>query len=93
MVYYFTSEKQKQQFDENPERYIPQYGGFCVFGAYARAKFRTDPNKFIVKDEKYYLFLNNVELDAKQLWLAEKNHDKLKSVADKNWKKLSTTHN
>lgn len=93
VVYYFTSEKQKQQFDENPERYIPQYGGFCAFGAYAGAKFRTDPNKFIVKNEKYYLFLNNVELDAKQLWLAEKNHDKLKSVADKNWQKLSTTHN
>ena len=93
VVYYFTSEKQKQQFEENPERYIPQYGGFCAFGAYAGAKFRTDPNKFIVKNEKYYLFLNNVELDAKQLWLAEKNHDKLKSVADKNWQKLSTTHN
>lgn len=93
VVYYFTSEKQKQLFDKSPEKYIPQYGGFCSFGAYAGAKFRIDPNKFIVKDDAYYLFLNNVELDAKQLWLAEKNHKKLKNIADKNWEKLKETYN
>lgn len=92
-VYYFTSAEQKATFDKNPEKYLPQYGGFCAFGCYAGAKFRVDPNKFLVKDGKYYLYLNNVELDAKQLWLAENNHTKLKSVADKNWKKLSKTHN
>jgi YHS domain-containing protein len=93
IVYYFTSAEQKSKFDKNPKKYIPQYGGFCAFGCYAGAKFRVDPNKFLVKDGKYYLYLNNVELDAKQLWLAENNHAKLKSVADTNWKKLSKTHN
>nr|WP_298923667.1 YHS domain-containing (seleno)protein [uncultured Allomuricauda sp.] len=93
VVYYFTSEEQKATFDKNPSNYLPQYGGFCAFGTYAGAKFRVDPTKFIVKDGKYYLYLNNVELDAKQLWLAENNHAKLKSVADTNWKKLGKTHN
>lgn len=93
IVYYFTSAEQKATFDKNPEKYLPQYGGFCAFGCYAGAKFRVDPNKFIVEDGKYFLYLNNIELDAKQLWLAENNHNKLKSVADKNWKKLSKTHN
>jgi len=93
VVYYFTSAEQKSTFDKNPAKYLPQYGGFCAFGAYAGAKFRVDPNKFLVKDGKYYLFLNNVELDAKQLWLAENNHSKLEGVANKNWKKLSKTHN
>lgn len=93
IAYYLTSAEQKATFDKNPSKYIPQYGGFCAFGSYAGAKFRVDPNKFMVKDGKYYLFLNNVELDAKQLWLAEKNHSKLKGVADTNWKKLSKTHN
>ncbi|MCD2260004.1 YHS domain-containing (seleno)protein [Psychroserpens luteolus] len=91
--YYFTSKDQKTTFDKNPSKYLPQYGGFCAFGTYAGAKFRVDPNKFLVKDNKYYLFLNDVELDAKQLWLAEKNHGKLKSTADKNWSKLRKTHN
>ncbi|MDC8003954.1 YHS domain-containing (seleno)protein [Aureisphaera galaxeae] len=93
VVYYFTSKEQKAAFDKNPSRYLPQYGGFCAFGTYAGAKFRVDPNKFLVKDGKYYLFLNNVELDAKQLWLAEKNHGKLTQVANKNWENLSKTHN
>jgi len=93
VFYYFTSADQKAAFDKKPSKYLPQYGGYCAFGAYAGAKFRVDPTKFIVKDNKYYLFLNNVELDAKQLWLAENNHNKLKAVADKNWKKLGKTYN
>ncbi|MEO0528000.1 MAG: YHS domain-containing (seleno)protein [Bacteroidota bacterium] len=93
VVYYFTSADQKTTFDKNPNKYLPQYGGFCAFGTYAGAKFRVDPNKFLVKDGKYYLFLNDVELDAKQLWLAEKNHEKLRGIANENWKKLSKTHN
>ncbi len=93
IAYYFTSAEQKTTFDKNPEKYLPQYGGYCAFGTYAGAKFRVDPTKFIVKDGKYYLYLNDTELDAKQLWLAEDNHSKLKSVADKNWKKLSKTYN
>lgn len=91
--YYFTSESQKLSFDKNPSKYLPQYGGYCAFGAYAGAKFRVNPNKFIVKEGKYYLFLSNVELDAKQLWMAEKNHSKLKNTADKNWTKLKKTYN
>ncbi len=93
VVYYFTTGEQKATFDKNPKKYLPQYGGFCAFGIYAGAKFRVDPNKFLVKDGTYYLFLNNVELDAKQLWLAENNHTKLRSTANKNWEKLGKTHN
>ncbi len=93
ITYYFTSEKQKSTFDKNPKKYMPQYGGYCAFGIYAGAKFRVDPNKFIIKDGKYYLFLNDVELDAQQLWMAENNHNKLKTKADKNWNKLCKTYN
>ncbi|WP_347922010.1 YHS domain-containing (seleno)protein [Pontimicrobium sp. SW4] len=93
IAYYFTSAEQKATFEKNPERYVPQYGGFCAFGVYAGAKFRPDPNKFIVKDDEYFLYLYNLELDAQQLWLGENNHAKLVSVANKNWSKLSKTHN
>ena len=93
VTYYFTSEVQKNTFDGNPKKYLPQYGGYCAFGTYAGAKFRVDPNKFLVISNKYYLFLNNVELDAKQLWLKEKNDEKLISKANNNWKKLRKTYN
>ena len=91
--YYFTSAEQKAKFDRNPSKYLPQYGGYCAFGTYAGAKFRVDPNKFIVKDGKYFLFLNNVELDAKGLWLNEKNHKKLVAKANQNWSKLKASYN
>lgn len=87
IAYYFTSAAQKSAFDKNPEKYMPQYGGFCAFGVYAGAKFRVDPSKFIVSNGKYYLFLNDVEVDAKQLWL-EKKETELVRVANNNWKNL-----
>ena len=93
VIYYFTSAEQKTTFDKNPEKYLPEYGGFCAFGIYAGAKFRTDPNKFINKDGKYYLYLYNLELDAQQLWIDANDHNGLVTKADENWKKLSKTHN
>ncbi|WP_420603634.1 YHS domain-containing (seleno)protein [Flagellimonas sp.] len=89
IAYYFTSAEQKSKFEKNPGKYMPQYGGFCAFGVYAGAKFRVDPTKFVVSNGKYYLFLNDVEVDAKQLWIAE-NESKLLATANKNWKNLST---
>ena len=92
ITYYFTSAEQKSTFDKNPEKYLPQYGGFCAFGIYAGAKFRPDPNKFISKNGKYFLYLYNLELDAQQLWINEKNHSKLVSTANKSWQTLSKKH-
>ena len=92
VIYYFTSADQKASFDRNPGKYLPEYGGFCAFGIFAGAKFRPDPNKFISKDGKYFLYLYNLELDAQQLWLNEKDHNKLVAAANKNWAKLSKTH-
>lgn len=88
LAYYFTNEEQKKLFDANPNKYLPEYGGYCAFGVSVGAKFRVDPNKFVVKDGKYYLFLYNLEVDAQQLWLAG-NHKELVSKANSNWKKLS----
>lgn len=86
--YYFTTKEQKSKFTESPEKYLPQYGGYCAFGVSVGAKFRADPNKFVVKDGKYFLFLYDLEVDAQQLWLAG-NHEKLVADADNNWEKLS----
>ena len=93
VYYYFTSAEQKAKFEKNPSKYLPKYGGYCAFGVYAGAKFRPDPNKFITKNGKYFLFLYNLELDAQQLWLDEKDHNRLVQTADSNWKQLQKTYN
>lgn len=88
LAYYFTNDEQKKSFEENPKKYLPQYGGYCAFGVSVGAKFRVDPNKFVVKDGKYFLYLYDIEVDAQQLWLAG-NHKELVQKADANWVKLS----
>jgi len=87
--YFFTSAEQKKTFDANPTKYLPQYGGWCATGIAIGAKFRTDPNKFLVKDGKYYVFLNSVEEDALQVW-NEKGHNAMVKNANDNWKKLKS---
>lgn len=86
--YYFTIKDQKNKFEANTAKYLPQYGGYCAFGVSIGAKFRTDANKFVVKEGKYFLFLNDLEVDAAQLWL-DGDHSKLVAKADSNWAKLS----
>lgn len=88
IAYYFTSADQKKTFEANPKKYLPQYGGYCAFGVYVGAKFRVDPNKFVVKDGKYFLYLYDLEVDAQQLWL-DGNHKELVKKADDNWTSLS----
>ncbi|WP_239524950.1 YHS domain-containing (seleno)protein [Leptobacterium flavescens] len=87
--YYFTSKDQKKKFDANPTKYVPQYGGYCAFGVSVGGKFRVDPNKFVVHNNKLYLFLNDVEVDALQLF-KDSNANQTIAKADKNWKTLKT---
>lgn len=84
--YFFVSADQKKTFDANPDKYMPQFGGFCATGVAVGAKFRVDPNKFLVENGKLYLFLNSIEVDAKQLWMADKKG--MSKKANANWPKL-----
>lgn len=84
--YFFTSADQKKLFDANPGKYTPQYGGWCATGIAVGAKFRTDPNKFLVRNGNLYLFLYDVEVDALQLWLSDEKG--MAAKAQKNWKNM-----
>jgi len=57
-AYRFSSQANKDKFERNPERYAPQFGGFCAFGVSVGAKFDGDPTLFRVVDNKLYLNLN-----------------------------------
>ncbi len=86
LKYFFTSAEQKAAFDANPEKYLPQYGGWCATGIAVGAHFRTDPHKFLVRDGRLYLFLYDLEVDAKELWL--KDEKGMAAKAEKNWRKM-----
>lgn len=87
VAYYFTTGDQKKKFDSNPAKYVPQYGGWCAFAVSLGAKFRPDPNRFRIVNNKLYLFTNNVEVDAVDVWVSQ-GETKLIAKADQNWKKM-----
>ena len=93
VVYYFTSAAQKATFDKNPIQYLPQYGGYCAYGATVGSKLSVDPDEFIVEDGKYFLFYSSLMTDAKEAWLEENNHEQMKAKADKNWVELRKSSN
>lgn len=82
-TFYFASEKNQKAFTANPQRYLPQYGGFCAFGVALGAKFDGDPRLFAVVHDKLYFNLSP-EIQAK--WQADVEGNLRK--ADANWPKI-----
>lgn len=66
--YRFASAENRDQFNADPEKYAPQYGGFCAFGTAMGRKFDGDPTAWRIVDNKLYLNLNK-EIQAR--WLAD----------------------
>ena len=67
-IYRFISEKNRDLFKENPEKYAPQYGGYCAFGVTKEKKFETDPLAWKIIADKLYLNLNT---DVQKQWLTD----------------------
>ncbi|MEP3246165.1 MAG: YHS domain-containing (seleno)protein [Sneathiella sp.] len=67
-IYWFASEKHQKMFVASPEKYLPQYGGFCAFGVTQQTKFDGDPLLWNIDDGKLYL---NVTPDLQAKWLGK----------------------
>lgn len=84
IIYYFSSQKNKELFIKEPEKYEPQYGGWCAFamGSY-NEKVEIDPETFKIVDGKLYLFYHSFTNNTLTKW---NEHEKsLKTKADRNW--------
>jgi YHS domain-containing protein len=87
VAYYFSSEETKKQFESDPEKYMPQYGGFCAFGVAIGKKLDAAPRYADIVDGKLYVFLNAVAFEkykedkAGTLAKAEKNWPEMHHVA------------
>ncbi len=86
--YKFTSQENLNTFKENPEKFIPQYGGYCAYAVASKAeKVSINPKTFEIKNGKLYLFYNAWGTNTLELWQKE-NSDSLIEKADKNWKQI-----
>jgi len=86
--YKFLSEENLNIFNKNPEKYVPQYGGYCAYAIGKKNdKVSIDPETFQIKDGKLYLFYNAWGINTLELW-KEENEDVLKEKADNNWETI-----
>jgi YHS domain-containing protein len=81
--WFFSSKENLDSFSLNPEKYAPQYGGYCAYGLSEGHKAPTDPNAWTIVDGKLYF---NYSLKVKELWI--KNPTERIEKADKNWPML-----
>ncbi len=54
-TWHFASAANRAAFAANPEKYAPQYGGYCAFGTAMGFAVETDPNSWRIVDGKLYL--------------------------------------
>lgn len=80
-VWLFISEAHRQKFKLTPEKYAPQYGGFCAWAvADKAARAPGDPRYWKIVEGKLYL---NYSESVQQDWLQDvEGHI---SQADRNW--------
>ena len=55
VTWHFTSAKHKDLFAAEPQRYVPQFGGFCAMAMTNGVVLEVDPNAWTIVDNKLYL--------------------------------------
>ena len=79
----FASAGHKALFAKSPEKYAPQYGGFCAFGISRGYAVGIDPAAWKIVGGKLYL---NYDSDVQAEWL--KDVPGFIAKADRNWPKI-----
>jgi YHS domain-containing protein len=64
----FSSQKNLDLFKATPEKYAPQYGGYCAYGVAKDNLVKIDPAAFSVIDGKLYL---NYDKGVQKKWAAD----------------------
>ena len=64
----FSTAANLELFKANPEKYAPQYGGYCAYGVSQDNLVSIEPDKFKVQDGKLYL---NYDADVQATWLKD----------------------
>lgn len=79
-TWHFSSQENLDAFKAEPEKYAPQYGGYCVYGTAAGHKSPTQPETWSIIDNKLYF---NYNMNVQKLF--NKNRKGLIDQANRNW--------
>ncbi len=86
VTYLFATDANKKAFEAEPAKYLPQYGGYCAYGASVGKKFSADPEQFDIVDGKLYL---NLDSKIRAIW--SQNIPGRISDGNKHWKTIVNT--
>ena len=78
--WYFSSLENRTRFSESPERFAPQYGGYCAWAVGRNYLAPIDPKAWKIVDDKLYL---NYSRSIRSVWLENVAENIRK--ADANW--------
>jgi YHS domain-containing protein len=85
--YQFANTKNLETFKANPDKYEPQYGGWCAYAmGYTGEKVEVNPKTFKIINGKLYLFYNAYFNNTLNSWNSDEAN--LKKKADTNWTKI-----
>jgi YHS domain-containing protein len=88
VTYRFASEEHRALFQKNPAKYVPAYGGWCTWAVAELAKHvDVDPEAYVVKNGKLYVFYRDPKLDTRAKFLEDP--DGMLAKAEANWPALS----
>jgi hypothetical protein len=81
----FATENAREQFIADPEKFAPQFGGYCAYGMGDESghKAPTAPDAWTIVDGKLYL---NYDKDVRTLW--KEKQDEFIDTANKNWPRV-----
>ena len=81
----FTTTAHRDAFIADPEKYAPQYGGFCALGMAHGGDVPTDPEAWTIWEDKLYL---NMIKEVSITW--RYNPDKLVQRANVKWRAINS---
>jgi len=82
-IWYFANEEHRAMFKDNPEAYLPQYGGFCAWSVAENNYIPpapSDPTAWYIHDGKLYLNYNDT---INKKWI--ESFQEKKPKADRQW--------
>lgn len=83
-TFYFSTMSHRDTFAGDPERFAPQYGGYCAFGVAKGYKAAIDPEAFTIVEGKLYV---NYSPSVLASW--QKDIPGYIRQADRNWPQVS----
>lgn len=79
-IWYFASAEHRDMFASDPERYAPQFGGYCAYAVSQGGTAPVNPDLFTIHNDRLYL---NLSESVQRRWL--RDIERFIRLGEANW--------